>query len=208
MAVGIGGAPAVGLVSGTPTADTLEAKHFAWDGRPPRFGADAANPRKGNRWVVRLTSSTDGSFCAEAGRARGEDAGRIDPAAFRQEDFGRVDADGSFHALPVDPNGTGACSTTGDALFTFAVDHHPARGADLATAVIFGAAKGIASVTLATHAETIALPVTRGSYLLAVPDEDLAGAAATVKLADGTAQTFVLHTAKELAAGLGGPSVP
>jgi hypothetical protein len=209
VGVGVGGAPAIGLVSGTPAADSPEAAHFAWDGRPPRFGADVADPHGSNRWVVRLTDSKDGSFCAEAGRARGRDASRIDPASSPQEDFGRVEADGSFTALPVDPNGVGACSTTPDAPFTFAVDHHPSRGDESATAVIFGAVKSDAlSVTVGTKTATYAVPVTRGSFLLTVPDDDLAGGTAVLKLANGLAKTYALHTAKELSSGLGAPSSP
>jgi len=157
------------------------------DGSPPVIRNGVEDPSGQQRWVLRRYRSKDGSVCTEVGRVQ-------------DGVFGRVDPDKTFHPLELDPSGTGNCGPVDEEHpFTFSVGHYAARGDREATATVFGVATTAVKdvvVKLADRVERATFD--RGSFLLVLPDADLAGATTTIAFTDGSTQVKELHSLDEL----------
>jgi hypothetical protein len=138
------------------------------------LGGSVADPDGGRDWTVRTYASKTDWTCAEVGRTDG--------AA-----FGQVGPDGEFRPLGLPE--LGSCADVEKDRFSLWVNHYPAGAGQDGRAVIFGAvATDVDGVALTVDGTRKELPVTRGTFIDALPESSLAGSVVTVTLADGTTQ--------------------
>jgi hypothetical protein len=169
---GVAGASAVVGTTGQDTAGGDAAVQP--DGSGAAIAATTADPAGGGRrWAVRVYRSEAGLTCSEPGRT-------VDG------DFGRVDGDGTFH--PNSLQAAGSCADLGQEPYSLLVAHFPADRDRGARDIVYGAVTAaVKSVTVATpDGAKHAVPLTNGSYVLALAAADGAGADVAVTLSDGT----------------------
>jgi hypothetical protein len=193
LLIAAGVATASIIQPGAGTDGMFGPDSFAWDGTPASVPVTVADPGGQERWAVRVYRSKDGFPCLEAGRLRGGDA--------VADDFGRVDGDGTFKALPIGDGGSPV--DLSESSYALLVNRYRATETQAAQAAIFGMVPSeVQAVVLHRGSQTTTVAVRGGVFLAVVPESELADAGVQFVKSDGSSKTVELRAKPPAGSGV------
>ena len=176
LAAGVAAASAIIPAQGSDTLNGPDALQPGGSGA--RIVATAPDPAGHQDLAVRVYESKTGLTCPEAARTDGEN-------------FGQLEADGSFQ--PLDVEAAGSCIDLTNAPMSVVVNNYAANSAHPAYAAVFGVVSPkVATATIRLGGHSRPLSVTDGAYIVATNQAELADAAVEATLTDGSTKTYPL----------------
>ncbi len=176
LAAGVAAASAILPAQGADTLngpDTLQP-----DGNGARIAVTTPDPAGHQDLAVRVYQSKTGLTCPEAARTDGDN-------------FGQLDADGTFK--PLDVEAAGSCIDLTNAPMSVVVNNYAANAAHPAFAVVFGVVSPkVADATIKLGGHSRPVTVTNGAYIVATNQAELADASVQATLTDGSTKTYPL----------------